>query len=86
MILMSKETTSLTMQEWRILYLLMVHRGRSSFNHMISQSGMCLGHFMNHANELIKKGLVIQGETFDGYVITPKGRRFVKDKGLCIPL
>jgi DNA-binding MarR family transcriptional regulator len=74
---------SLTMQEWRILYLLIRHGGKSSLN-MMGESGMCLGHFMNHASELIKKDLIIRGETFKDYVITPKGRRIVRKKGLAI--
>ena len=82
---MSKQTISLTNQEWRILFLLMKHKGRSSFDHMMTESGLCLGHFMNHANELLKKGLITQGETFKDYVITPKGRRMVKGAALVIP-
>jgi predicted transcriptional regulator len=52
---------------------------------MMTESGLCLGHFMNHANELLKKGLITQGETFKDYVITPKGRRMVKGAALVIP-
>jgi DNA-binding MarR family transcriptional regulator len=74
---------SLTMQEWRILYLLIMHRGKASIN-MTGEAGMCLGHLMNHANELIKKDLIVRGETFKDYVITPKGRRMVKKMGLAI--
>lgn len=75
---MKNEKLQLNNQELRILYVLMKHRGKSSFDHMMTESGLCAGLFINHANELIKKGLIAQGNTFKEYVITKEGREYLK--------
>ncbi|MCP8307829.1 MAG: hypothetical protein H3Z52_01045 [archaeon] len=74
---MSKET--LTNPEVRILYVLVKHDGKSSFDHMMSESGMCFGMFWNNANKLLEKGYIEKGETFKDYVITPKGKRKIEE-------
>lgn len=75
---MKYEKPQLNNQELRILYALMKHRGKSSFDHMMTESGLCAGLFINHANELIRKGLIAQGDTFKEYVITKEGRACLK--------
>ncbi len=76
---MQFKSLRLSNQELRILYVLMKHGGRSSFDHMMTESGLCAGLFINHANELIKKGLIAQGSTFKEYVITKEGRAYLKN-------
>ncbi len=80
---MSEET--LTNPETRILYVLMKHDGKSSFDHMMSESGMCFGMFWNYASSLLEKGFIEKGETFKDYVITPKGKRKIEEMtgGVC---
>lgn len=76
--LMTKEL--FTNQELRILYVMYRHGGRSNFNHMLSECGMCLGMFINNAEKLIDKGLITKGDSFEEYVLLPKGKRVVVEK------
>lgn len=69
-----------TNQELRILYVMYKKGGRSTFNRMLSECGMCLGMFLNNAEKLIDKGLIAKGDSFEEYVLLPKGRRVVLEK------
>jgi predicted transcriptional regulator len=73
------EENQLTNPEARILYVLVKHDGRSSFDHMMTESGMCFGMFWNYANQLLEKGYMEKGETFKDYIITPKGKRKIEE-------
>jgi predicted transcriptional regulator len=74
-----EKSKSLTPPELRILYVLLKHSGKSSFDHVMSECGMCYGMFHNNANLLLEKGLITQGATFKDFAITPSGRRIYRD-------
>ncbi|MDD1776087.1 MAG: hypothetical protein LUP94_01890 [Candidatus Methanomethylicus sp.] len=77
---MSGETPILNPQELRILYVLLKRGGKSSFDAMMSEAGMCFGMFFNNANALIDKGLMVKGKSFKDYSLTVKGKKIITEK------
>ncbi|MCP8323188.1 MAG: zinc-ribbon domain-containing protein [Candidatus Methylarchaceae archaeon HK02M2] len=71
----SPQKAELTSPELRIMYILLSHKGRSSFTRMMGECGMCFGMFRNYADGLVEKGLIKRGSTLKDYILTPKGKQ-----------
>jgi len=74
-----EKNNRLTPVELRILYVLLEHGGKSNFDRVMAECGMCYGMFHNNANLLLEKGLIAQGASFKDFMITPSGRRMYRD-------